>query len=219
MDDVRAVMDAAGSERAAVMGLSEGGPIAIAFAATYPHRTSALVLWNTFASLRPRGAEHPWGYTEEEAEQVIELIKETWGTGQLLPFFVASKVGDESYQEWWSRFERLAHSPGMAADAERMSLNIDVRHLLPALHVPTLVLQSATDPSVIFPLGKYLADNIEDAEFVDLGGSDHFGWHDPNVANELGRFLTGKQQPVDVDRVLTTVLFIDIVEERKRSTQ
>lgn len=104
----------------------------------------------------------------------------------------------------------------MAANGYRMNLNIDVRRFLAAVHVPTLVLHSTADPSMGFPAGQYLADHIEGAELVELDGSDHFGWHDPNVANELERFLTGKQQPFDVDRMLTTVLFLDIVGSTER---
>jgi class 3 adenylate cyclase len=217
MDDIRAVMDAAGSERAAILGLSEGGPIGTVFAATYPDRTSALVLWNTFATLMQKEPDHPWGWAGEEiVEPFIEMLEKNWGKGFFAPYFVASKAEDQAFQEWWSRFERLSQSPGMAANAYRMNLNIDIRHLLAAVHVPTLVLHPRSDPSVSFNTGKYLADNIEGAEFVELEGSDHFGWHDPNVANELERFLTGKRQPLDVDRVLTTVLFIDIVGSTER---
>ena len=215
MDDVRAVMDAAGSEQAAILGLSEGGPIGIVFAATYPNRTSALVLWSSFASMIQKGPDHPWGWAAEEmAEPFIEMLEKNWGKGLFAPYFVASKAGDEAFQEWWRRFERLSQSPGMAANAYRMNLNIDIRHLLAAVHVPTLVLHPTNDIS--FDTGKYLADHIEGAEFVELEGADHFGWHDPNVANELERFLTGKQQPLDAERMLTTVFFMDIVGSTER---
>ncbi len=217
MDDVRAIMDSAGSKRAAILGLSEGGPIGTVFAATYPHRTTALVLWNTFASQRPRGDDHPWGFTEEMVEEYLSLLEKIWGTGQLAPFFVASAAGDESFKKWWGRFERLSMSPGSAVHAHRMNFEIDIRNVLDAVRVPTLVMHARDDP--YYPMGRYLADHIEGAEFVDLDGADHFGWNDPAVANEIERFLVGTLKPPDMERMLTTVLFIDIVGSTERLAQ
>ena len=137
MDDVRAVMDAAGSQRAALLTLSEGGPMGIVFAATHPDRTSKLILWNTFARLA-------WGpgITEEQRQQFVAVrlrqYEEDWGTGKLIGRFVPSAAGDPSFREWWGRFERLSMSPGACADAMRVNFEIDVRDILPSVRVPTL---------------------------------------------------------------------------------
>ncbi len=144
MDDVRAVMDAAGSQRAAILGLSEGGPMGIVFAATYPNRTSHMILWNT-------GARFRWvpGTAEEHRQQIVDAMlrqfEEEWGTGKLVELFFPSAAADPSFLEWWGRFERLSMSPGAAVEAMRVLYEIDVRDILPSVRVPTLVIRNKGD--------------------------------------------------------------------------
>ena len=188
MDDVRAVMDAVGSERAALLGLSEGGPLSLAFAATYPKRTSALILWNTCQVTAGSGL--PCGIEPENIDQFIEAIKGQWGTGAFVSFFVASAADDEGFRNWWTRCERLAMSPGAALDGMRWVVEIDARHVLPVIRVPTLVLHATAD-SVISPdHGRYMAQRIGGARYVELPGEDHFAWTTGDaVTDEVEEFL------------------------------
>jgi class 3 adenylate cyclase/predicted esterase len=219
MDDIRAVMDAAGSEHAALLGLSEGGPLSLVFAATHPDRTSRLILWNTFASLVSR-PDYAVGIPGDMVEQVVTPFVENWGTGMFLPHFVASAVGDPSFQAWWKRFERLAMSPGAAEQAMRINLAIDVRHVLPVVRTPTLVLHTAEDPVVAPEHGRYLAERIRGAKYVEVPGIDHFAWGTPTVANEVEQFLTGTRHHLEeVERVLATVLFTDIVGSTEQAAR
>lgn len=216
MDDIRAVMDAAGSERAALLGLSEGGPLSLVFAATHPDRTSRLILWNTFASLVSR-PDYAIGMPGEMVEQVVTLYLENWGTGMLLASFVASAAEDPLFQAWWKRFERLGLSPGAAAEAMRINLAIDVRDVLPVVRTPTLVLHAAEDPIVPPEHGRHLAERIPGAKYVEVPGIDHFAWGNPAVANEVEQFLTGTQHDLEeLERVLATVLFTDIVSSTEQ---
>ena len=210
MDDVRAVMDAAGSERAALLTLSEGGPMGIVFAATHPNRTSRLILWNTFARL----AWAP-GITEERRQQLVAArlrqYEEDWGTGNLIGRFVPSAADDPSFREWWGRFERLSMSPGACVDAMRMNFEIDVRDILPSVRVPTLVIRHEGDH---VPRGgqRYLADQIPDARYVEVPGSDHFAWREEDGATqEIQEFLTGERSAPETERILATILLTDIV--------
>ena len=216
MDDVRAVMDAVGSERAAILGLSEGGPMGIVFAATHPDRTSKLILWNTFARIG-------WapGTSEERRQEFVDArlrqYEEEWGTGSLVRRFVPSAAADPSFRDWWGRFERLSMSPGAALEAMRMNLEIDVRDILPSVRVPTLVIHHEGH---IYPreVSLYLADQIPDARYVQLPGSDHFAWREEDgVTQEIEEFLTGVRHEPETDRVLATLLFTDIVGSTERA--
>jgi pimeloyl-ACP methyl ester carboxylesterase len=217
MDDVRAVLDAVGSRRTALLGLSEGGPLALLFAATYPDRASSLILWNTFASLVRREPDHPIGYPPASIDQVLDVMESAWGTGALIEAFAADSATDPSFRAWWARFERMSLSPGAARRAMRMNLEIDIRGILHLVRVPTLVLQTADDAGTPAACGKYLAERISGATYFESPGRDHFAWRDPNVPAEVERFLTGGQRPVEVDRILTTVLFADIVGSTERA--
>lgn len=211
MDDVRAVMDAVGSERAALLGLSEGGPLSLTFAATYPERTTALILWNTFARLQ-WAPDYPFGYGPESRKQILEDIKNHWGTGLFASFFAESAANDESFRNWWSRCERLAMSPGAALDGMRWIVDIDARHVLPVIRIPTLVLHAAGDSQVPVAFGRYMAERIDGAKYIELPGADHFAWTIGDaVVAEVEEFLTGSRPVPEMDRVLATVLFTDIV--------
>jgi pimeloyl-ACP methyl ester carboxylesterase len=218
MDDVRAVMDAAGSERAAILGLSEGGPMGIVFAATYPDRTSKLILWNTFA----RMAWAP-GTAEERRQQIVDAtlrqFEEEWGTGSLVGLFVPSAAADRSFRDWWGRFERLSMSPGAAVEGMRVNFEIDVRDILPSVRVPTLVIRNDGD---ILPrkASRYLADQIPDAHYVDLPGRDHFAWREEDgVTQEIQEFLTGERSAPETERTLATILLTDIVRSTDRAAE
>jgi class 3 adenylate cyclase len=220
MDDVRAVMDAAGSKKAALFGLSEGGPMCILFAATYPERTSALVLYGTFA----RGLydpEYPWGATPAQIERFLERVDREWGTGMTARIFAPSIAQDDRHVQSWGRFERLAVSPGAARTLIHISQNSDVRHVLPVISVSTLVLQRSGD--LVAPVGgaRYMAEHIQDAKYVELPGEDHFPWTGDAdaVLDEVEEFLTGARHGPELDRMLATVLFTDIVGSTERAVE
>jgi pimeloyl-ACP methyl ester carboxylesterase len=207
MDDLRAVMQEAGSERAAVLGISEGGAMSALFAATYPERTSALVLYGTFAEFRS------WVPSPQDLEHFLRAIDETWGTGSSLPHFAPSAAKDEQFRRWWARHERLGASPGAAMALMRMNSEIDVRHVLPMIRVPTLVLHRTGDVTVNVEAGRYQAAHIPGAKYVELPGVDHipFIGDADAVLDEIEEFLTGVRPAPESDRVLATVLFTDIV--------
>jgi len=220
MDDIRAVMDAAGSERASIVGLSEGGPLAILFAATYPERTRSLVLWDTYAR-GVAGPDYPIGLDRKATKEFIEHIAAVWGTGSALEPFLGRTIDDEETRRLFARYERNAATPKMAAEVLTRNVEIDVRTALPAVSVPTLVLHRRHDPVLPFRLGKYIADQIPGARFVELPGAFHISADeggDDDAMELIEEFLTGHpvERPVDTDRVLATVLFIDIVESTDR---
>lgn len=212
MDDVRAVMDAAGSSRASLFGFSEGGAMAILFAATYPERTSALVLYGAYAR-EAWAPDHPWGVTAEEYEARIVRRRETWGTGQTFASFTPSQGDNAALLEWWATTERASASPGAVEALMRMNFQIDVRHVLPAISVPTLVMHRKGDPVQPLEDGRYLARHIPGAKYVELEGTDHGPAQGNSAAilDEMEEFLTGMRRRTDVERVLSTVLFTDIV--------
>ncbi len=175
MDDVRAVMDAVGSERAALVGFWEGGPMCTLFAATYPQRTRALVLYGTMARFTA-ARDYPWAPSEEEHERLIDELESGWGQGKVLARLAPSLAEDERARDWFARMERLAASPGAAVALWRMNTTIDVRHVLPMIRVPTLVLHRRHDVVVPVESGRYVAQHIPGARFVELPGRDHAPW-------------------------------------------
>ena len=221
MDDVRAVMDAVGFERAAIFAPSDAGSMAILFAATYPERTTALVLWGTFAAGAKEPA-YPWGMTPAERDELADHWREQWGRVVFaLERFAPSKVGDDRYREWFGRLERLAASPGSAAMLARMNGDIDVRHVLPSIRVPTLVLHRRGELVVPVEEGRFIAERIPGAKLVVMDGIDHWPWlaEADSVTEEIQEFLTGTREPTEPDRVLATVLFTDIVGSTQRAAE
>ena len=211
MDDVRAVMDAVGSERAALFGISESGPLATLFAATYPDRCQALVLYATFAR---------WLPAEAELEGVLGYIREYWGTGLSLRRFAPSKTSDPAFQQWWGRLERLGASPSAAIALMRMNSQIDVADILPSIRVPTLVLHRTGDLVVNISDGRFMAQHIPGARFVELDGGDHLPFVGDNAEGILDRTIesvTGTRPQVELDRVLATVLMTDIASSTTRA--
>ena len=217
MDDVRAVMDAVGSERAALFGISEGGPMSLLFAATYPERTSALVLYGSYAR-RAWAPDHPFGRTGEEMGRIIETMEREWGGPVGVEIWVPSMAGDERFRHWWANYLRLAGSPGTAVSVMRMNMEIDVRHVLPVIRVPTLVIHRTGDRLTRVEQGRYLAERIPGARLAELPGDDHVPFFNSDqIIDEVEEFLTGTRHATEADRVLATVLFTDIVGSTERA--
>ncbi|HUO65793.1 MAG TPA: adenylate/guanylate cyclase domain-containing protein [Terriglobales bacterium] len=218
MDDVRAVMDAAGSERATLFGVSEGGPMSLLFAATYPERTSALVLYGSYAR-RSWAPDHLFGHTEEEWQAMIEAIEKSWGDSVANDMRAPGAAGDDAYRQWWATYQRLAASPGAAVAVMEMNKEIDVRPILPAVRVPTLVLHRTGDRAVRIEQARYLADHIPGSRLVEFPGIDHTPWVGDSdvIMDEIEEFLTGARHEPESDRVLATVLFADIVGSTERA--
>jgi class 3 adenylate cyclase len=213
MDDVRAVMDAAHCERAALFGVSEGGPMSLLFAATYPDRARALVLYGSYA-------RHPT-LSGEALRQNIELIDRAWGTGEFFATsFVPTKASDEAVRRVLGRRERQSASPSAAIAILQMNSEIDARHILPTIRVPTLVLHRVGDTRVTVDAGRYLATHIPGAKYVELPGTDHLPLDiTDRLVDEIEEFLTGSRHEIEPDRVLATVLFTDIVDSTKRAVE
>lgn len=218
MDDVRAVMDIVGSERAALLGYSEGGPMCALFAATYPARTSALIMIGAYAR-RTWTPDYPWGPTVEEHQKFIETCQREWGGPVGLEARGPSVAHDERFRQWWSRLLRMGASPGANLALVRMNAEVDVRHILPAIRVPTLVLHSAGDRALDVRGSRYMAEQIPAAKYVELPGVDHLPWlSDADaILDEVEEFLTGVRHGPEPDRVLATVLFTDIVGATERA--
>ena len=220
MDDVRAVMDAAGSQRAALVGVSEGGPLNLLFAASHPERTSAMVIVASYARIA-WAADHPFGASAEAERQLLDRIDEGWGSGVLLGAFAPSLAHDAVARAWWARFQRQAASPGATVALMRMAFEIDVRAVLPAIRVPSLVLHRAGDRLVPAEHGRDLARRIPGARYVELPGTDHFFFSGDADAylDRIEEFLTGERNAGSSERVLATVLFADIVGSTERAAQ
>jgi class 3 adenylate cyclase len=220
MDDVRAVMDAAGIERAALLGVSEGGPMCILFAATYPERTDALVMMGAYAR-RLWAPDYTCGATAEEYEGFLQSIREGWGGPVGIEVRAPSMLNDEQFRARWATYLRMSASPGAAYALTRMNGEIDVRHALPAVGVPTLILHRLGDQSLPVDGSRYMADRISGAKLVELPGEDHLPWvgDQDGVLDEVEGFLTGVRQGADPDRVLATVLFTDVVRSTERAAE
>ncbi len=221
MDDVRVVMDATGSERAALFGISEGGSMSVLFAATYPERTSALILYGSIA----RGAwapDYPWGSRlDGNWEAWLEGWRKEWGGPYGIEFWAPSVAHDARFRQWWAKYLRLGASPSAVINVFRMNAAIDVRDMLPAIHVPTLVLHRSGDRAIDVEEGRYLAQHIPGAKLAELSGDDHLWWvgDSESIVNEIQEFLTGERHAVEPDRVLVTVLFTDIGDSTKHAAE
>src|SRR5919204_2405592 len=220
MDDVRAVMDAAGSGRAALFGFSEGGNLSVLFAATYPERTIALVTFGIFAK-RVRSPDYPWAPTLEERERDIELTEQEWGREMDVDVLAPSVLGDPEFKRRLLSYLRRSASPAAAAALLRMNTQIDIRRVLPTIHVPTLVLHRRDDREARVDEGRWIAGQIPGAKFVELSGADHLPWvgDQDELLDEIEEFLTGVRPIREADRVLATVLFTDIVGSTEQATK
>ena len=213
MDDVRAVMDAAHVDRASLWGISEGGPMCILFAATYPERTSSLVLQGSFARLA-QAPDQPFGYPPGSVEPIVATFEQQWGTGSVFQNFFPSSARDPSLREFFARYERNSASPGAMVAIVKMLAEIDVRSVLPTISVPVLVMHSDGDPVVSVEHGRYLAAHIEGAKLIELTGDDHLPIRDEESRHfdDIEEFLTGHRPDPVSERTLKTVLFTDIVD-------
>jgi len=214
MDVVRAVMDAAGSQKAAVFGLSEGGSLATLFAAHYPERCRALVLWGAFAKFSS------WFATSEKLEKFFEYVEKDWGTGANLDAWAPSKKDDPVFREWFARRERTAASPAAAIALMRMNSMIDISGILQYVHVPTLVIHRTQDPVVSVEGGRQLAKSIPNARLLEVPGVDHLpylGDDSDQLTDAVAEFLTGARPVIGGERILATVLLTDIVDSTKRA--
>jgi pimeloyl-ACP methyl ester carboxylesterase len=220
MDDVRAVMDAAGSQRAALFGWSEGGPMSILFSATWPERTEALILWGSFPRFEV-APDYPWGFTEETLAMFDENIGTHWGRGTTV-FAIAPRLADDpTVRELLARWERSSASPSDALAIMRMNREIDVRHVLGSVHVPTLLMHRGGDPLVPVGASRYMAERIPGAKLVELPGEEHLPWYGAQLEaiEQIELFLTGHRSAPEPDRVLATVLFTDIVGATERAAE
>jgi class 3 adenylate cyclase len=217
-EDVLAVMDAAGSERAVLVGSSEGGQLAIMVAAAHPERTLGLVVHASYGRVT-RTADYPFGYPTTMTDALIDNIGAYWGSEALIDLVLPSAVSDRRRVEWLSRFVRRSASPGAAVAQFRMNIDSDIRSVLPTVQVPTLVLHATDDRWIRPGNGRYLADHIAGATYVELPGADHlpYGDHADLLADEVLEFATGAREPVAPERLLATVLFSDIVGSTERA--
>ena len=216
MDDLRAVMDAAGMERSALLGISEGAPLSILFAATYPERCRALVLYGSFSRFSY------WFPTEQALEAFFGYVENGWGSGASVQRFAPSRANDAAFQAWWGRNERLGASPAAVAALMRMNSQINISGVLPAVQAPTLVIHRTGDKAVDIAGGRDVAGRIPGARFLELPGVDHIFYVGDNaneIADAIEEFLTGAPAPVTVDRVLATVLFTDIVGSTEKAAE
>src|SRR5438105_15592316 len=214
MDDLRAVMDAAGMEQAAILGISEGAPLSILFAATYPDRCRALVLYGSFSRFSY------WFPTEEALAAFFGYVEKAWGTGGSVQRFAPSRTNDATFQQWWGRNERLGASPAAVTALMRMNSQIDISGILPAVRVPTLVIHRTGDLAVSVEGGRDVAANIPGARLLELPGIDHIFYVGDNageISDAIEEFLTGSRGPVVADRLLATVLVTEIVGSTKKA--
>src|SRR6516162_5263720 len=214
MDDVRAVMDATGSKRAAVFGLSEGGSLATLFAAHYPERCQALVLCGAFAKFSS------WFPTAEKLNAFYDYVEKQWGNGANIAAWAPAKKDDTVFREWWARRERVSASPAAVVALMRMNSEIEISGILPYVRVPTLVIHRTQDPVVSVEAGRQLAKSIPNARLLELPGINHLPYLGDDVDiifNEVAEFLTGAKPAAGGDRILATVLLTDIVDSTKRA--
>jgi class 3 adenylate cyclase/alpha-beta hydrolase superfamily lysophospholipase len=214
MDDIRAVMDASDSKKAALYGFSEGASMAVLFAATYPQRCHSLILFGALDKFET------WCPTEEQFQAVMGYIDSAWGNGGILDFVAPSLADDGTFREWVARYERLSASPSAAMAISRMGREIDIRHVLPAIHVPTLVMHRTGDKWVNVAGGRFIGAQIPGAQYIELPGPDHLPWvgnSDTGVDN-VEEFLTGSISAGEPDRVLATVMFVDMVDSTRRAS-
>lgn len=220
MDDLKSVLDAAGSKRAVLFGVSEGGPMCITFAATHPERTAGLVLYGTFARMPP-DENYPIGISREDFAAFAVRTEQAWGTGASLALFAPSIADDERARAAWGKLERLSVSPAGIRTLLHDAAAIDVRHVLPVVRAPTLVLHRHGDRAIPAALGRYIAERVAGARYVELAGNDHLPTSGDVDAllGEVAEFVTGTRLGPDLDRVLATVMFIDIVGSTERAVE
>ncbi|HEX9712906.1 MAG TPA: adenylate/guanylate cyclase domain-containing protein [Actinomycetota bacterium] len=218
MDDVRAVMEAVESKRAVLFGHSEGAMMSMLFAATYPERTEALILYGGMARAT-WSEDHPWNTPREALIGNADERESYWGTGIGPEIFAPSVADDPGVKEWSARYERACASPRNFRLLSEMFLDLDVREIVSSIHVPTLILHRTHDRVVNIRSGRWLAEHIPGARLVEMPGIDHSIWvgEADRVLDEVEEFVTGKREQVEPDRVLKTIMFTDIVGSTERA--
>ncbi len=213
VDDMVAVLDAVGSERAAVFGISEGGAMALMFAAAHAARCTHLVIWGGYARMT-RASDYPDGVPVENLRRWADQLKRDWGAPVALDVFAPSRVDDAETERWWAHLLRTGTSPRSAAALFELYGELDVRNALPLVSAPTLILHRKVDRVVRPQLGRYVADHIPQARYVEMPGVDHLMWTQDYEAilDEVEEFLTGTRRAQPPQRVLATVMFTDIVD-------
>ena len=219
MDDLRAVMDAAGCKRPAVFGISEGGPMSVLFAASHPDRVGSLVLYGTYARMLA-APDYPAGIPAESLDKWAGIIRRDWGGPVGIELWAPSAEGDPSFEDWWARLLRYGTSPAGAIALMELYRELDARVALPAIEVPTLVLHCSGDRMIPIGLGRYLADNIAGSRFVELAGDDHVAFTDAEpLLDEVEEFLVGSRGAAQSERALATILFTDLVDSTARAAE
>ena len=219
-DDIRAVLDAVGSERAAVFGVSEGSNMSVVFAATYPQRTTALLTHGMFAK-RIWSPDYPWAPTPEQRTAWIERLSAQWGTDVDLAELAPSVLGDEDVRAWFARNSRLSVNAKEAVALARMNTQIDIRSVLPTIHVPTMMFHAIEDHDSNIAEGRWIAGRIPGARLIELPGGDHLPYFASAdaVIDHTQEFLTGTRPIPDANRFLATVLFTDIVNGTAKAAE
>jgi len=209
MDDVRAVMAAAGSQRAVLMGVSEGGPLTALFAATYPQLVKGVIMIGAYAR-RLWAPDYPWGPTAEQREAFIVALERDWGGPLGIEERAPSRANDPEFRRWWATYLRMGASPGAAAALTRMNAEVDIRHVLPSIHVPTLVIHRTGDRCLRIEEGRFLAERIPGARMVELPGDDHlpFAGDQDSILAAVERFIAELHDAPEPTRVLATCLFV-----------
>ena len=211
MEDVHAVMEAVGSKQAVLIGVSEGGPMCSLFAATYPERTSALIMIGTYAK-RIRDDDYPWAPSAEQRGAFIDTVKRDWGKPVGIEERAPSMADDADFREWWATYLRMGASPGAAVALTTMNAEIDVRNVLPLIRVPTLVIHRTGDLCLKVEEGRYVASKIPGSKYVELKGNDHlpFVGDQDEILDEIERFIRGASSAEEHDRVLATVMSVQL---------
>lgn len=220
MDDLKAVIEAAGFERPALFGVSEGGPMSTLYAATYPGDVSGLVLFGTFARML-KTPDFPHGVTEDALNRWGEIVQRDWGKAVALNVWAPSRQGDREFERWWARLLRQGTSPAGAIALMDLYREMDVRAILSAIDVPTLVLHRVADRMVPAAQGRYLAEAIPGARYVELPGEDHvpFAGDLDAILDEVEEFLVGSRGAAESERALATILFTDIVGSTEKAAR
>jgi len=220
MDDLQAVIEAAGFDRPALFGVSEGGPMSTLYAATYPGKVSSLILFGTFARMLEAPDFTP-GITDEALDRWGEVVKRDWGKAVALNVWAPSRVGDHEFERWWARLLRQGTSPSGAISLMNLYREMDVRAILPAIDVPTLVIHRAGDRMIAAAQGRYLAAEIPGAGYVELPGEDHlpFAGDLDALLDEVEEFLVGSRNASESERALATILFTDIVGSTEKAAE
>ena len=218
LDDLDTIIAAVGARQPVLFGWSEGAAVAVLYASHHPQQVQSLVLYGAFPRMIA-DEQYPHGVTREVFDAGLDLIRENWGTGISLTILGPEQFANEEFRQWWGRYERTASSPGVAMASLRIDAQLDLRDILPAIHVPTLLIHRVDDPIIRVQGSRLMAERMPDARLVELPGSLHWPWMGDSdaVVEEIEEFLTGRRRPAEADRALATVLFTDIVDSTERA--